>query len=437
MKVAIVNDWIANMGGAERVLLAVHDIFPDAPVFCTLANYSNLSDEMRALDIRTSFLQKVPFSGKLYQRFLPLAPLALEQFDLSEYDVVISMNFSCAKGVITRPDTVHICFCHTPMRYAWDMFHEYRDKEGLSRLTRLVMAPVMNYLRIWDYASAARVDYFMANSTAVARRIMKYYRRECTIIPPPVESSYFTPNGVKKFEYYLYVSRLVRYKRADLAIQAFNRLGLPLVIVGEGPEKERLQQMAAPNVKFAGRQSEESLRDLYRGCKALIFPQEEDFGIVPLEAQACGRPVIAYGVGGALDTVIPGITGTFFAEQTVDSLVSAVDSFSESEFDSSKIRGHACSFDTSMFKNSFRGFVDQKLQEHRAEMKLAGRMGATSHGTDGRKTGAREYQTGRAQGGQLDVSVDQGSDQQDGGAHTDGAVAAPDGRYRDSDTAGF
>lgn len=433
MRVAIVNDWIANMGGAERVLLAVHDVFPDAPVFCTLAKYSNLSEEVRALDIRTSFLQKLPFAGKVYQRLLPLAPLALEQFDLSEYDVVISMSFSCAKGVITRPDTAHICFCHTPMRYAWDMFHEYRDKERLSGLTRLVMAPIMNYLRIWDYASSARVDYFVANSTAVARRIRKYYRRDCTIIPPPVESTYFTPNGVKRFEYYLYVSRLVRYKRADLAVEAFNRLGLPLLVVGEGPEKQRLERIAAPNVKFVGRKSEEALRELYRGCRALIFPQEEDFGIVPLEAQACGRPVIAYGVGGALDTVVPGTTGIFFADQTVDSLVSAVGSFRESEFNSSEIRGHACSFDTSVFKSSFRGFVEQKYQEHRAEMQLAGRTGAKKHGAACRKVGTPGHQAGCAQRGPFCVSADQDHSEQDGSDRSDSAVSAADGADRDRD----
>ncbi|MBP6965789.1 MAG: glycosyltransferase [Armatimonadetes bacterium] len=388
MKVAIVNDWIANMGGAERVLLAVHDIFPDAPVYCTLVKEGNLSPEMRELDIRTSFLQKIPFSGKLYQRCLPLAPLALEQFDLTEYEVVLSMNFSCAKGVITRPDTTHICFCHTPMRYAWDMFHEYRDKEKLSSLSRVLMAPMMNYLRVWDYASAARVDYFVANSSAVARRIHKYYRRDCTIIPPPVQADFFTPNGVTRFEYYLYVSRLVRYKRADLAVEAFNQLGLPLVVVGDGPERKRLEAAAAPNIRFAGRVSEEALREMYRGCKALIFPQEEDFGIVPLEAQACGRPVIAYGVGGALDTVVPGATGVFFTEQSAESLVSAVRRFRDCDFDSSRIRGHACAFDTEAFKNAFRAFVEQKHREHTAGMHSAGKSGAEWHGANGGSAGA-------------------------------------------------
>ena len=388
MKVAIVHDWLTGMRGGERCLEVLCEIFPEADLFTLIHYRGAVSPIIENRRITTSFVQSLPGASRWYRNYLPLFPLAIERFDLRPYDLVISSSHCVAKGVRTAPHQLHLCYCYTPMRYAWDMFHEYRDKERLSGLTRLVMAPIMNYLRIWDYASSARVDYFVANSTAVARRIRKYYRRDCTIIPPPVESTYFTPNGVKRFEYYLYVSRLVRYKRADLAVEAFNRLGLPLLVVGEGPEKQRLERIAAPNVKFVGRKSEEALRELYRGCRALIFPQEEDFGIVPLEAQACGRPVIAYGVGGALDTVVPGATGVFFTEQSAESLVSAVRRFRDCDFDSSRIRGHACAFDTEAFKNAFRAFVEQKHREHTAGMHSAGRSGAEWHGANGGSAGA-------------------------------------------------
>src|SRR5690606_10604652 len=281
-------------------------------------------------------------------------PLAVEQFDLREFDVVISSSHACAKGVLTRPDAVHICYCHTPIRYAWDMYHDYLHTSG--RLQRALARPIMHYLRLWDALAAQRVDFFVANSQAVAARIRKHYRRPAHVVHPPVDTEFYTPSGSAE-DFYLVAGRLVPYKRVDLAVSAFTRLGKPLVVIGDGPERRRLEKVAGPNVHFLGHQPREVLRDHYRRCKALVFPGEEDFGIVPVEVQACGRPAIAYGRGGALDTVQDGGTGALFREQTVEALIEAVERAERIPWDSGRITSWAARFSNAEFRRRMHKLV--------------------------------------------------------------------------------
>lgn len=360
MKIAIVHDWLTNMGGAERVILAFHDIFPDAPIYTTVYNPDKLPEQFRKMDIKTSFIQKLPKAKTKYNIYLPFMPTAFEQFDLSKYDVVLSSSSSCAKGVITRPDTLHICYCHTPMRYAWDFYNEY--KESAPKWQKKIIPFLMNYIRMWDRLSADRVDYFIANSNAVAKRIKKHYRRDSVVINPPVNADFYNLID-EDADYFLIVSRLVEYKRIDIAVDAFNDLKLPLIVIGDGPEKEKLQKMAKNNIKFLGRIPDEEVRKYYAKCRAFIFPGEEDFGITPLEAQASGRPVIAFGKGGALDSVVDGVTGIFFKEQNKESLKEAIIKFKDMKFDKNAIRKHAEQFDTSFFKQRIYNFIIENYNQ--------------------------------------------------------------------------
>lgn len=362
-RVAVVHYWLVNMRGGEKVVEALCKLFPNADIFTLVVDPAAISDRLRQHRITPSFVQKLPGAVRHYQALLPLYPLALEQFDLSAYDLVLSSESGPAKGVLTRPETCHICYCHTPMRYLWDMYHDYRDNAGL--IKRWAMFPLTHYLRQWDLSSASRVDYFVANSTHVARRIAKHYRREAQVIHPPVETDSFTISS-KIDDFYLMVGQLVRYKRPDLAVQAFTRLGKPLVVIGEGEELPRLKKMAGSNIRFLGRQPFEVIRDNYARCRAFIFPGEEDFGITPVEAQASGRPVIAYGRGGALETVKERETGIFFQEPTVESLMDALMRFEESEdrFDPQIIRQHSLSFGQDVFLHKMKNFVEEKVDEH-------------------------------------------------------------------------
>lgn len=360
MKIAIVHDWLTNMGGAERVILAFHEIFPDAPIYTTVFNPDRLPDEFKKMDVRTSFIQRLPKAKTKYNMYLPFMPTAFEQFDLSGYDIVLSSSSSCAKGVLTRPDTLHICYCHTPMRYAWDFYSEY--KESAPKWQKKFIPFLMNYIRMWDRLSADRVDYFIANSNEVAKRIKKHYRRDSIVINPPVNADFYTPTDEDE-DYFLIVSRLVEYKRIEIAVDAFNDLGLPLIIIGDGPEKEKLQKMAKNNIKFLGRLPDEEVKKYYAKCRAFIFPGEEDFGITPLEAQASGRPVIAFGKGGILDSVIDGVTGIFFGEQNKESLKETINKFDKTNFDKKIIRKHAEEFDIKIFKEKIYEFVLNKYRE--------------------------------------------------------------------------
>jgi glycosyltransferase involved in cell wall biosynthesis len=362
VKIAIVHDWLTNMGGAERIIRIFHELFPDAPIYTMVYDKENMPKDFKEMDIRTSFIQKMPFGVKKYQLYLPFMPVAVEQFDLSEYDIVLSSSTACAKGIITRSDTLHICYCNTPMRYAWDMYHDYI--KGKNVVTKYTIAFLMNYIRLWDRISADRVDYYIANSKNVASRIKKHYKRESEVIYPPVNTDYYTP-GDKVEDFYLVVSRLVPYKRIDLVVEAFNKLGFPLKIIGDGSEFKRLKSLSKSNIEFLGRLSDEEVREHYRKCKAFLFPGEEDFGITPVEAQACGRPVIAYGKGGTLETVIDDQTGVFFREQTVEALINAVKYFEKNifKFDSSIIRQNALNFSKNVFKQKIKEFVLKKYEE--------------------------------------------------------------------------
>ena len=301
---------------------------------------------------------------KPHQPFLPLYPYAFERLDLRAYDLVISDSSAFAKGVITRPDALHISYCHTPMRFAWN-FENYVTRERVGGLSRMALAPMMNWLRMWDVTTAARVDYFIANSPAVAARIAKYYRRESVYIPPPVDTSRFAVSR-KRGDYFLIISRLIPYKRIDLAVEAFTKIGAPLRIVGAGRDEKELRAMAGRNITFLGRLSDQEAREQLAGCRAFIFPGEEDFGIAPVEAQAAGKPVIAYGAGGALASVLPSQTGVFFQQQTPQALANAVTNFRDERFDPDVIRRHAEEFDTSRFAARLMSFIRVRAQSYPA-----------------------------------------------------------------------
>jgi glycosyltransferase involved in cell wall biosynthesis len=320
----------------------------------------------RKWDIRTSFLQHVPYSRSKHQLFLSLYPLAFEQFDLSDYDVVINNSSAFSYGVLTRPETCHVCYCLTPARFLWN-YHDYARRESLGPLAKLALAPMLTSLRLWDIQAARRVDHFIAISRLVAARIGKYYGREAPIIYPAIDTSRFAP--VERDEvgdYFLVVSRLVPYKRIDLAIRACNKLGVPLKIVGGGRDREALEKLAGPTVQFLGRVSDEEIKSLYARCRAFIFPGEEDFGLTPLEAQASGRPAIAYGAGGALETIVDGETGLFFRQPTVDALAETLAGFAADDWDPRRIRQNAEKFDNSVFKDQLSSFVDRALAGHGA-----------------------------------------------------------------------
>lgn len=367
MKVAIVHDWLTIYGGSESIVRILHDIFPEAPIYTTVYDRNNMPDDFKEMDIRPSFLQHYPFAKKKYTTYLPFMPRAFESFDMSEYDLVISSNTSCSKGVITGANTLHICYCNTPMRYGWDFYHEYIRNKG--KLGKFIISCMMKNIRIWDRLSADRVDTFIANSHNVARRIKKHYRRDSAVIYPPVRTHMFEAGEDSK-DYYLAVSRLVPYKRIDLLVEAFAENGLPLKIIGDGSEYKELKKKATPNIQFLGRLDDKMVLKYMQGCKAFLFPGEEDFGITPIEAQACGRPVIAYGRGGALETVEDGKTGIFFKEQTSESVQEAVARFETMEFDSNYIVTHAEKFSEVRFREELKNFIFEKYEEFQQSLRL-------------------------------------------------------------------
>lgn len=370
LRVALVHEPLFGMGGSERVLLTLHQMFPQAPVYTSIFNPKRLDKAFGALDMRVSFMQRLPFVHRYHRAYLPLYPFAYERMDLRDYDLVISSSWSFAKSVVTRPETLHICYCHNSMRTAWQ-FEDSAEKEKLGRLPRAILPWYVTFLRNWDYATAARVDYFIANSPAVAGRIAKYYRRESAYIPPPVETGRFFVAD-RHDDYFLIVSRLVPYKRIDLAVQAFTQLGLPLRIVGGGREEGRLRRMAGKNVQFLGHVSDDEVRSQLAHCRALIFPGEEDFGLTPVEAQASGRPVIAYGAGGARASIVEGVTGVFFGRQTPEALAEAVRDFQDERFDPQVIRRHAESFDSAHFAQRMAAFIEGKIATYPELARLAG-----------------------------------------------------------------
>lgn len=358
-RIALVHDWLTNWGGSERVLLALKELFPAAPIYTLVYDQEKLP-QFKNFDIRTSFIQKLPFAKRKYRRYIMLMPTAVEQFDLQNYDLVISSSHAVAKGVITRPDTVHICYCHTPMRYAWDLYHLYLEKPQFGGwLTKKIMPFMMNYLRVWDRESADRVDYFIANSHNVAQRIKKYYQRESTVIYPPVVVKNKRPKGLEKKDYFVVLSRLIPQKNVDLVVETFNQLDQKLVIIGEGSERARLEQKAPKNIEFLGFQPEEKVSDVLEQAQALIFPSEDDFGMTPVEAMALGTPVIALGKGGVLESMIAGKTGEFFSKEHPESLRKVVEKFDGSKYNKETLREQAMKFDEGVFKQKMREFVEE------------------------------------------------------------------------------
>jgi glycosyltransferase involved in cell wall biosynthesis len=367
MKVAIIHDWLTGMRGGEKVLEAFCELFPKAHLYTLLHHPGTVSPTIEALPIRTSFVQKLPFSKKGYRRYLPLFPMAIERFELKGYDLILSCSHCVAKGIIPPPDALHISYLLTPMRYAWDMYGEYFGAKRSKTIPFFI-----HYLRMWDVTSSQRVDDFVAISKHVEARIKKYYRRNAEVIYPPVDTHRFKP-GTKKGDFFLIVSSLAPYKSVDLAVEAFNRLGYPLRIIGSGPEEKKLRATARSNVAFLGWQPDEVVAEAYSSCKALVFPGEEDFGIVPLEAMAAGRPVIAYGRGGTLETVVSpdhqdkskdeAPTGLFFKEPHVDSLIDAVELFIkvENNFDPAAIRNHSLRWDREIFKEKIKEYISGKI----------------------------------------------------------------------------
>ncbi len=386
MKVALVHDWLTGMRGGEKVLEVFCELFPHAHLYTLLHFKGSVSRTIENMDIRTSFVQNLPMVKKKYRHYLPIFPTAIKRFNLKGYDLVLSSSHCVAKGVITGSDTLHICYCFTPMRYIWDLYNVYFGKDRSNIITRWSVSLMLNYLRKWDVANSERVDRFVAISKYIADRIKKYYDRKSDIIYPPVDCIYFKP-GLSNGDFYLMVTPLAPNKRVDIAIKAFNKLGLPLKIIGSGQEEKRLQGIAGKNIELMGWQPDEVVRKHYVNCKALIFPGLEDFGIVPLEAQACGKPVIAYGYGGVLDTIVPldnnksktknengkddNATGMFFYKQDSESLVQAVVRFEGIKhiFNKEKIREHAESFDRSIFKEKIKNYIEQKYCEFRQDLR--------------------------------------------------------------------
>ncbi len=363
MRVALVHDYLNQYGGAERVLEVLHDLFPQAPIFTSIHVPGALPPRWRDWDVRPSFMQRFPGRRSLFRLYLGWYPLAFESFDLRGYDLILSSSSSFAKGVLPPDGSLHICYCHNVPRFLWNTA-SYLEHEQVGPLLRRLLAPLLHRLRTWDVAASTRVDAFIANSRTVAGRIARYYRRESVVIHPPVPVASFPP-AQGKGRYFLTGGRLVPYKRFDLPVRACSELGLPLIVYGEGRDQVRLRRLAGPTVEFRGRVSEGELRHLYRDCRAYIFPGEEDFGISPLEAMACGRPVIAYAAGGALETVVVGKTGLFFPTQEVAALAGVLQSFRDGEFDPQAIRAHAEQFDTTSFQRRMEPVVSEQWSLHR------------------------------------------------------------------------
>jgi glycosyltransferase involved in cell wall biosynthesis len=365
MKVAIVSDFLSQYGGAEKVIEVFNELFPDAPIFTQIFLLDKLPPSFKKMNIKTSFMQKFPFLDKHFKKYLAFYPKATESFDLSDYDLVLSSSHSFAKGAIKGKNACHICYCYTPMRFVWDYRH-YIEKENFSKPVLKILPYVIKKLKKWDIATINRVDYYSAISKHIKDRITACYNRDSTVIYPPVNVKSFKISN-KTDDYFLIVSRLNAYKNIDLAIEAFNDLGLHLKIAGTGPHRKTLESMVKnKNIEFLGRLSDAELIEVYSKCRAYIFPGKEDFGITPVEAQASGRPVIAYADGGALETVIDGVTGLFFKENSKGSLKEAIEKFLkvECDFNSSKIVENASRFDTDIFKNNITDFINQKYMDY-------------------------------------------------------------------------
>ncbi len=365
MKIALVHDWLNQIGGAEDVLEVLLGKYPQSPIFTSIFAPDLMPERYRQWDIRTLWIDNLPLIHRQHQPYLPFYPLAWNGLHLKEFDVVLSNKSGFCHGLQFDASTVHICYCLSPTRYVWQL-DNYLTGEGLGKPTETLIRPLVNLLRRWDYAAAQRVSHFIAISSAIKRRIKTFYNRESSIIFPPVDTSRFQPALQKEIEdYFLIVSRLIPYKRIDIAVGAASELGLPLKIAGRGRDLERLKSIAGETVEFLGYVPDQDLPRLMSRCRALLFPGLEDFGITTVQAQSAGRPVIAFKGGGALDTVLPGVTGEFFDSMSVGSLKSVMARFDAGAYDPAKIRRHALKFDTSVFSRNITAFVEQAWQAHR------------------------------------------------------------------------
>lgn len=361
MKIALLHDHLNQAGGAERVLYVLSQIFPQAPIYTLLYN-KKLIRGFENFDIRTSFLQKMPLAKNHLKWYLPLMPTAVEELDLSGFDIVLSSASALIKGVITHPNTLHICYCHTPTRYLWSDTHQYKKDLNAGLLIKKVLPYFLNQLRTWDQLAAQRVDRYIANSQFVAQRIKNYYNRESTVIYPPVDTeNFYISENVKN--YFLIISRLRPYKKVDLVIKAFNKLKMPLKIIGTGEEEKALRAMANSNIEFVGQVTEQQKRQYLAECQALIHPQEEDFGITAIEAMASGRPVIAYGAGGALETVIEGFSGKIFPEQSWECLIDAIIKFKSEEYTPAAIKEYARQYDVKNFQQKIKEYIETEYDK--------------------------------------------------------------------------
>jgi glycosyltransferase involved in cell wall biosynthesis len=356
MRVALVHYWFVKWRGGEKLFKAIADLFPDADIYTHVADPEVLAEHLPGRRVFTTFISRLPRANRYYQKYLPLMPMALEQLDLQSYDLVISSESGPAKGVIVRPEALHVCYCHSPMRYVWDRYCDYRNFCG--RLGRLAMMPVMHYMRLWDQLSAQRVDYYIANSRFVGRRINKYYGKRATVIYPPVATKQFDMSRPAE-DFYLYVGRMVPYKHPELLVEACERLGRKLVMIGDGEMMPRLKTLAGPHTRLLGAQSSMVIREYFARCRATLFPGIEDFGLVPVEAMASGKPVIAFAYGGALETVIDGVSGVLFHEPTAASVMDAIRKFerSSADFDPEVIAAHAARFSEARFRRDFTKFI--------------------------------------------------------------------------------
>lgn len=356
MKVAIIHYWMVNWRGGEKVVETLLDLYPDADIYTHVYDEQLTEGKLKNNRIYTTFINKLPFAKKLYQKYLPLMPIALEQLDLREYDLVISSESGPAKGVVTRPDALHLCYCHSPMRYVWDLYPDYIKSTGF--FIRILMRPLIHYLKIWDRLSADRVDYFITNSSFISKRVQKFYRRDSIVIYPPVQVNEFSLCESKS-DFYLVLGQLTPYKRADLVVDAFLESGKKLVVIGDGEQYNNLKSKECENISVLGRMPWDECKSHLEKAKALIFPGVEDFGMVPVEAMACGTPVLAYAKGGALETVVDGKTGLFFHEQTQDAVNECVNRFEENNdiYASLEIREHAEKFSKKAFIDNFEEFV--------------------------------------------------------------------------------